>query len=253
MGIEPKNLSAQQTHRARGNPPSTTPETAISNCFPGLEFDIRNFWKNIFEGIELHEAGLGSHWVVGVDATGTAAGVQLFDQLLAVDGHPVEQVRITPSGPAPDRRNALEFFNALADVVAKSGQEATCRFRRQDQGGTVSEVSVALRVRTLFEGPAIAEALAEPGALTQSLCSPWQADYRECGCFYWAASRPDYVEAEDEQGAPGRFQWLQRDRDATVGYRSDNGSQGGRHVTYEDLYREWERVLRFVIGGREQE
>jgi hypothetical protein len=33
-------------------------------------------------------------------------------------------------------------------------------------------------------------------ALSQSLCSPWQNDYRDCGCFYWAASHPDYVDVD---------------------------------------------------------
>lgn len=36
----------------------------------------------------------------------------------------------------------------------------------------------------------------EPGVLTQSLCSPWQWDFADCGCYYWAASRPDIVTTE---------------------------------------------------------
>ena len=54
-----------------------------------------------------------------------------------------------------------------------------------------------LRLRKLFElspdgdvVPLITPDVAEPGQLTQSLCSPWQNDYRECACYYWAASRP---------------------------------------------------------------
>ena len=56
MSIEPRNLTAQLHHRAAGNPPSTLPDSAISNCFPGLEFDFRNVWRRVFEGIEIHEA-----------------------------------------------------------------------------------------------------------------------------------------------------------------------------------------------------
>ena len=56
VSIEPRNLTAQLHHRAAGNPPSTLPESAISNCFPGLEFDFRNIWRRIFEGIEIHES-----------------------------------------------------------------------------------------------------------------------------------------------------------------------------------------------------
>ena len=54
-------------------------------------------------------------------------------------------------------------------------------------------VTADLTVRPLLDEAVIAREAVEPGELTQSLCSPWQNDYRECGCYYWAASRPDYV------------------------------------------------------------
>ena len=38
------------SYRAAGNPPSTLPHSAISNCFPGLEFDFRNVWRRMFVG-----------------------------------------------------------------------------------------------------------------------------------------------------------------------------------------------------------
>ena len=50
--IEPRNLSAQLSYRGRGNPPVSHPSSAISNCFPGLEFDFRAIWRRIFVGIE---------------------------------------------------------------------------------------------------------------------------------------------------------------------------------------------------------
>jgi len=57
MTIKPNNVTAKQLlHRATGNPPSTLPNSAISNCFPGLEFDFRNVWRRIFEGVTMHEA-----------------------------------------------------------------------------------------------------------------------------------------------------------------------------------------------------
>jgi hypothetical protein len=31
----------------------------------------------------------------------------------------------------------------------------------------------------------------QPGELMQSLCSPWQHDFRDCACHYWAANHPD--------------------------------------------------------------
>ena len=60
--------------------------------------------------------------------------------------------------------------------------------------------------------PLIAEDVATPGELTQSLCSPWQNDYRECGCYYWAASRPDYVNVEPTaRGTSIGNNWMARD------------------------------------------
>ena len=32
-----------------------------------------------------------------------------------------------------------------------------------------------------------------PGELTQSLCSPWTHDFRDCSCTYWASNHPDIV------------------------------------------------------------
>jgi hypothetical protein len=36
----------------------------------------------------------------------------------------------------------------------------------------------------------------QPGELGQGLCSPWQHDFRDCQCFYWAANHPDIVLGE---------------------------------------------------------
>ena len=55
MKITPKNLTAQTHFRATGNPPTTTPLHSVSNCYPGLEIDLRSFWTKMFEGITLHE------------------------------------------------------------------------------------------------------------------------------------------------------------------------------------------------------
>src|SRR5438477_8386106 len=54
-GITPQNKMAQLHYRAAGNPVSTLPSSAISNCFPGLEYDFKNFWRRAFVGIVLME------------------------------------------------------------------------------------------------------------------------------------------------------------------------------------------------------
>ena len=67
----------------------------------------------------------------------------------------------------------------------------------------------------------------QPGELLQGLCSPWQHDFRDCSCFYWAANHPDIVLGEaypgefvaaavDESGVSNiPIDWLRADRKAS--------------------------------------
>lgn len=254
MSIDPRNLSAQLHHRAAGNPPSTLSTSAISNCFPGLEFDFRNVWRRVFEGIEIHEA---SGFVVRADdPLGRLAGrflLQVGDSPMLLD------VR----GPSNAEEDAdlgqvfLEWSNALAEVVRAGAGPVECQFFDLT---TQTVETVALRVRPLFahsdaaNGPLalLDEAVAGAGELTQSLCSPWQNDYRECGCYYWAASRPDYVNVETTgQGVSIGNNWMAREREPKR-YEDDNPANP-RQISYEELFRNWQGLLRFIVGGRDHE
>jgi hypothetical protein len=259
MAINPKNLTAQFAFRAAGNPPSTIPNQAISNFFPGLEFDLRSLWKHIFEGVELHEAGLGTggHQVLAVTPGSPAeiAGVREGDRLLSVDGRAVETQVVTDAGPGPSR-SAMEFFNALAEVAQKPGQTAKCMF----QSPSGAQLTVDLRVRPIFDGAAFSRDLLEAGAMTQGLCSPWQADYRECACYYWAASRPDFINVQFDAatGAATGQTWMQKNRASGARYSGDVPDSGDRpgdpgQFSYDDLYTKWQQVLKFVVGGKDSE
>jgi len=46
MKIDPKNVSAQLSYEARGNPPGAHPGSAVGNYFPGLEFNFLSAWRN---------------------------------------------------------------------------------------------------------------------------------------------------------------------------------------------------------------
>lgn len=246
MSIEPSNLTAQLLHRAAGNPPSTLPDSAISNCFPGLEFDFRNVWRRLLEGIVLHEAS-------GLVVSAEGEHERLANRfLLSVAGFPtLMQVR-EPDGTASGS-TFMEWSNALADVVAAhTGELVPCAFFDPQNPDAEPEV-VQLRVRPMFvpsdatQQPtaAIGEELAEPGELTQSLCSPWQNDYQECGCYYWAASRPDYVNVEQTAAGAIGNKWLAQAREPKT--------YGVPDITHEELFRDWEGLLRFVVGGRDAE
>lgn len=252
--IRPTNLAAQLHHRAAGNPPSTLPHSAVSNCFPGLEFDFRNIWRRILGGIELHEA------------SGLVVSAPEHDALVAGDWYLLEVAGVKTRMPVTDPagrqlfEDFIEWSNALAQIVAEhSGETVACTFGQDPNGplGTQETQIVALPVRPLFASSAatrsstalIDEALVAPGELTQSLCSPWQNDYRECGCYYWAASRPDYVNVEATgQGTSSGNNWMARDR--TSEYAPDLPGIGTQH-SYEDLFRNWEALLRFIVGGRD--
>jgi hypothetical protein len=293
--IAAKNLTAgmsltdQLRYRAAGNPPTTQLDSAISNCFPGLEFDFRNVWRRILEGIEVHEAG---NLVVDVDPKRKSLKKLVGHRLLYVDHYPTF-VEVwgpkTPGGAnerlpdASEGANPMEWSNALAEVLHKSaGKLVPCWFtaNRVDGGMGVNLdeqakaartpgtrlphkptglIEKMLRVNRLFAttpgGSKLAvidERLVGPGELTQSLCSPWQNDYRECACYYWAASRPDYVNVEDSGlGETIGNHWLAKNRQKKE-YIADD-SIDSRLWTYDELFRGWQEHLRFIVGGKDVE
>jgi hypothetical protein len=275
--ISATNLAAQLRYRGQGNPPSAAPESAPSNCYPGLVADFRAVWRRILVGIVLHEA---TNFVV--KAYGELAPLK-GHRLLAVDGVPlVVQVRgplrhaiddasqpLTEGEPGDDLV-ALEWANALAAIMRKAGTPVTCVFTKEKSDDlTLPEltedhtITRQLKVRNFFERPdanapirpVIARRLAQPGELTQGLCSPWQTDFRECACYYWAASRPDYVNVEPDVRTGSRgHNWLARDRSVPPEYiRDPRLTEDERLLTETELLNAWERVLRFVIAGSDSE
>jgi hypothetical protein len=272
--IKAKNLSAQLQYQAAGNPPSTLPHSAISNAFPGLEMDFRNIWKLILTGIELHES---SNFVVAVEATAPPAA-QALDKgyrLMRIEDIafmvPVVGPKYVggdsvslPDTTFGDPRMPLEWSNALALIIRNfSGKTVNCTFESLEE--PVKTVEIKLEVRRFFEEAdidgettklaVIAKDVAPPGQLTQSLCSPWQNDYRECACFYWAATRPDYVNVEARpDGTSAGNNWMQKDRtpETPKVYIVDDWMDPNL-VNYTDLFRHWEMSLRFIIGGADEE
>lgn len=264
--IAPRNLTAQMQHRARGNPPGTMPDTAISNCFPGLEFDVRVMWRRMLVGITLSEC---TNYVVATDE-----GYEdlLGRRLLRINERPLAvqaQASIIPGRGAaplstkgnPDAAAFMEWSNSFAVILDQQGKEVTCEFTLEKSvvevlpgNKDVETMTVDLKVRHIFERNSdneqlgvIAGVLASPGELGQGLCSPWQNDYRECACYYWAASRPDFVNVVPaDDGTSRGDNWMQKTYAGQ--YLPDEGGSVAHH-SYDDLFVEWEKLLRFVVGG----
>lgn len=264
----PLNRTAQLAYQAAGNPASAHPSSAISNAFPGLEMDFRNAWRHIFAEITLHEA---SNIVVAADLKAPPSVQQLVKKyhLVQVEDHPIT---VTVRGPLEpggenvdlpddtgDSTMPLEWSNALAEVIRQPQTVVSCTFEKIKSKPTdpTVKVQVSLTRRPFFAGDSavIDHALAPPGELSQSLCSPWQNDYRECACFYWAASRPDFVNVEPApDGTSAGHNWMQKDRTAQTPkeYLIDN-RRDPRLITYDDLFQNWEHHLRFQIRGQDAE
>jgi hypothetical protein len=266
---KPLNRSAQLHYRARGNPPNTLPSSAISNCFPGLEFDFRAIWRRILVGIEIVE---NNNYVIASES-------KEFDdlvkhRLLRIDGHEVATKTLgplipgRPAGPiAAAGANPVAFMewsNTIALILQKQGQNVTCDFTKNESdtevlpSATTDFLTRQMELRNVFQASnlpgqedtaVVQEVLLQPGELSQGLCSPWQNDYRECACYYWAASRPDYINVVPAtDGASSGDNWMQRERSGQ--YVLDTRSDG-RLLNYDDLFKSWEEVLRFQIGGRD--
>jgi len=258
--ISSEGLREQLAYRAAGNPPGTLPTTAISNCFPGLEMDFRNVWRRLFDGIVLHES---DNLVVGTDQAHETLHLRRLVRIHLTDGDAQPLIiRVHgPDGTSADAtlgNQALEWGNALAHVVQAGGQLLRCDFTAQKAPeqvafDTKSTEAFQLRVRSFFEPSTvvIARDLVAPGELTQSLCSPWQNDYRECSCYYWAASRPDYVNVEDTPtGTSVGENWMQPRGSEPKQYEIDEFTGPGV-FTYQDMFARWQTVLRFEIQGRD--
>lgn len=154
----------------------------------------------------------------------------------------------------------MEWSNNMATVLQKQGQEVVCHFTakpsKEEVVVTAKDLedkskyrAVTLKVNKFFEenSAAFTDDILKPGELTQGLCAPWQNDYRECACYYWAASRPDYVNVvPDDDGLSSGDNWMSKKRSGN--YIPDD-RKDSRLLSYDDLFKNWEGELNFIIKG----
>ncbi len=273
--LTPRNLTAHINHEAAGNPVSSRPVSSVANCCPGLEIDFRAVWRRIFKGLVLREYDnlvvsvepdcdsrlqhLVGHRILRAYPPGRIFVPFLGPMIGAAPSDLDGAVRLTTSDN-PDGIAPLEWSNALALILSdQQGKTIKVDFTKEDTRDVPVDWSddppnydsLDVEVRHFFEEDSalISRALAQAGELTQGLCSPWQNDYRECSCYYWASARPDFVNMEPNAlGLSSGDNWLQHER--TKSYVPDDYSDS-RLILYDDLFTDWERLLRFQVGGRD--
>lgn len=272
-GLVPRNLTAQLLYEAAGNPLSSRPVTSVANCCPGLEVDFRAVWRRIFKGLVLREHDslvvtvdddkyrrFRGHRLLKIHLPGEDEkdAIKVVTEITGpAASDPRNEVKLTtdqnPAGLAP-----LEWSNALARVMAFKGKQVRCEFTK-DEAWELADapdpwtdtIFGEFEVMPFFDDDTavISRALAAAGELTQGLCSPWQNDYRECSCYYWASARPDYVNVDTaENGLSKGDNWLQKRRNGD--YVPDDYVDT-RLVHYDDLFQNWERWVRFQVQGKD--
>jgi hypothetical protein len=118
--------------------------------------------------------------------------------------------------------------------------------------------------RRLYAPQGVVDSAYPPGELTESMCNPWQHDFRDCACYYWASNHPDVVlgstnPASLPDGAPvgtGEsvtwLDWLRRDRGPAGNVAAPASRAAAREAQMDhfEINRRWQD-LAFVVGGRE--
>jgi len=285
--LVPRNIAAlrrgpapaQAARIVAGNPASTRLESGVGNCFPGLECDLRNLERRFFPFLEVNidDNRIG---VVSVDLTGARAASQagnLSNADLALYTRLSQNI---DAGRAWRVRQLSGVFGTLGQLTLdiatldapSTGQgrlppDAWTAIRMLREGtlvvldlrgpGSASMQLQGNRNRYLDDNGALA-GMFLPGELTQSLCSPWTHDFRDCGCFYWASNHPDIAQpplptpTTNEPRWNLAVPWERQDRTIGASPPSPATAQnpGPIEMRHLEINTSWQ-ALNFVIGRRE--
>ncbi len=283
--VKPRNLTARAAHRVLGNPASAGLDASVGNCFPGLEIDVRNLDGRFFPGLVF--------WVVTApaapvpEALPNQAGIRLH----ALDY--LQDPMLTPTSDEPWVQTLLGQLSGDTGVQLSSGRwylswieqggkriscdqvdgtpydgELVWRFIRciapdlpltigLVQRGVpqpVPQVVLSGYRRKYVADSGVIDAAFKPGELTQSLCNPWQHDFRDCACYYWASNHPDVVlsASDDPETANTWLDWLRRDRTPAgeVAAPATRAEARPLQIDHFEINQKWQ-TLAFVIGGHE--
>jgi hypothetical protein len=285
--LVPRNAPALRKSREKnpapdlvaGNPISTRLESGIGNCFPGLECDLRNLERRFFPFLEMDMPDR-EIILVGIDIDGavaarksgeiTHAALESYMTLYAGGSWVVETISGTfgPLGhltltvadlniPSTGKRR-LPPDPWTAVRLLTEGTDVRLVLRRKPADTAATRVSLtAKRARYLGDDGALA-AMFLPGELTQSLCSPWTHDFRDCACYYWASNHPDIAlppfpsKPTNDPAWYRAVPWERRDR--TVDKLHSPATINDPtpvELRYFEINKRWQD-LNFVIERREQ-
>jgi hypothetical protein len=269
-----------------GNPASTRLEAGIGNFFPGLECDLRNLERRFFPFLEV-DTDFGSITIVAADAASAAAmpGLSATDRETyatldwdARAGSPWFVRSLEGDfGPLGVQTVVLANLDGTSFGQARAPADAWVAIRMLKENApvtlTLMRDGVADRVlvgarRPYLDANGSFARMFEPGELTQSLCSPWTHDFRDCACFYWASNHPDIALPPLPSPAPPetdrRWQrytaWERANRSvdappvvtaAGAGPDVPAGSAAIEEMQHHQINRDWQQ-LNFVIDHREQ-
>jgi Ferritin-like len=284
---DPANL----VRTTAGNPVSTRLESGIGNCFPGLECDLRNLERRFFPFLEM-DIIEGFMAVASVDSDGVAharasgdlsqanaatytnlagqltAGRSVFVSRLTGTFGILGQLALNLALPALGQRPAVDGDLTTPSVgpgrrppdawtavrLLTEGSNVTLAFVNDGSSGTVT--LTAKRARYLDENGTLAAAFL-PGELSQSLCSPWTHDFRDCGCFYWASNHPDIVQPVLPANTPPSQPWNAAVPWERGGPRTVNATPPDKatqdpavELRHYEINNRWQE-LHFVVGRRE--
>lgn len=291
--IFPRNLTAQAAYQIAGNPVVTRPEDAVANCFPGLELDIRNLDRRFFPGLvfDFIESGARLAYVdvfEDPDLQQNTPEAQELYLKLADDATLGELSRghwyidrIEQNGKSMSMEwqgSPLPDTSAWRVVRSLELGPVTIRLKRRDTPRKAGRREHTLtfkgwRRRYMDPKTGVLNGAYQPGELMQGLCSPWQHDFRDCACFYWAANHPDIVLGEiypgekvptsgqtaDDQSAPLEnfvsdvpLDWLRVERGRALSAEAkatliENRPYQIDHFQVNHIWQD----LNVVIGGRE--
>jgi len=236
------------SYRPLGNPPSTSIKSAVSNCMPGLEFDLRGIWQRFLRNNAPLESSDRLDWQLNdwiIHETDSTALFKPGEVYTDLEGNfnGAEKITLT------NRGSLIEL--SRQDYTQKEDQtdrfNRLTRFIHNNKNNDLLDLKVGendlnkVQLNELIDHKTGHIKRGNAGELTHGLCSPWQMDFRDCSCNYWSANRPDFInvtlETDDNTGKQiekGKY-WINK--------------EDGSKATHDDLYNDWQGLLSFVIEG----